>query len=157
MKFPWERLAEQLRTELGELGGLIRLLELNHGQEQHTDAFSQAQIEAALDSQAAALRACRIRREKILRAYFPAGGLSRRTVLPEKILEEVAPEARPLIQALSEEIGRLDEQFHWLARGLPAAAQRKLDHILKSPGRPPTAPMPKQRAEGSCLPVNGGY
>ncbi len=153
MKFLWERLAEHLRTELGELGGLLRLVELYQVQEAQDEPFTRLQTEAALDAQAAALRACRIRRLKITADFLPATETSLPTIINGRILEEVTPDARPLLQALSEEIERLDQQFHELARGLPAATQRKLEQILKIPPPAPKTPL-KRPAAGPCLPAN---
>ncbi|HTQ30069.1 MAG TPA: hypothetical protein VMI53_02565 [Opitutaceae bacterium] len=151
MNFPWERFAEDLRTEMGELGGLVRLLELHYEQEPKGGAADETDIETELGAQAVAVQACRSKREKMVESFLPADKLSYHLILPGDILEQVTPEARPLLQALSEEIERLDEYFHRLARGLPAAARQKLDQILRSP----VSSLPKSRP--ADLPVNSGF
>ena len=153
MRFLWERLADDLRTELGELGGLVRLLELRPGQEPEPPE----KIEAHLSTQAAAVHSCREHREKIMAPFLSTDEFFRPTLLSKKIWEEVAPEARPLILALSEEVERLDEQFYALARTLPVATQEKLSHIMGPPYRPAKMSGSQQRAEGSFLPVHGGH
>ncbi|HZP59649.1 MAG TPA: hypothetical protein VFB27_04935 [Opitutaceae bacterium] len=140
MKFPWERLAEDLRTELGELGGLLRLVERHYAMEPQPDAPPTPEIESKLEAQAAAVQACRFKRGKMLETFTPASRFPAHLILPATMMEEVAPDARPLLQALSEEVERLDEQFHRLARGLPVATQQKLENILCAPD--PALPKP---------------
>jgi hypothetical protein len=131
MKFSWERLAEHLRTELGELGGLIRLLELRRERELKRVPAALAEFEAALVAQATAVQTSRRMRENTLRTFPHVRRLPARTI-PEGLLKEVEPEAQPLIQALGEEIERLDGRLHRLLRRLPAANQRKLREVMKS-------------------------
>ena len=153
MKLPWERLAEHLRAELGELGGLIRLLELQRESKLSRDAVAPRGFETDLSMQAAAVRRSRTKREKILLDFLPAHGASHR-MISSRVLEEVAPEARPLIQALSEEVERLNEHLHRLVRRLPAATQRKLHHIMKSSRQAPGFSAAKQRT-GQAVSANG--
>ncbi len=131
MKFSWERLADHLRSELGELGGLIRLLELRREGELKRAMALPGGFEATLVAQAAAVQTSRLAREKTLQAFPHAHYLPGRAI-PEGFLKEVAPEAQPLIQALGEEIEQLDGRLHRLVRRLPAAKQRKLRSVMKS-------------------------
>lgn len=106
MKILWENIAECLRHEAGEYGRLLHLIEEQQRLIFKRDAEAVLQLSNSIQSQADVLEDCRRRREQVAGAFAQANGRppeqSLRTLLPL-----VAPEGRPLLEALIGEINRL--------------------------------------------------
>ncbi|MBC7365855.1 MAG: flagellar protein FlgN [Undibacterium sp.] len=106
MKSPWEFIAESLRAELADYGGLLHLFEQQQRSLFARDADSVLSISLAIETQARALSTCRSRREEIVASFAvrndrPAGSTLR------SLLPFIDIDARPLIEALIDEVNHL--------------------------------------------------
>lgn len=106
MKTPWQPLAEILRAELAEYGELLRLFEAQQHSlfERHpSDVLRYA---GEIEAQALRLSECRARREKAV-AEFATGLGQPGTSTLRSLLPLIEPEARPLLEALVNEVNAL--------------------------------------------------
>ncbi len=122
MKNLWENIAECLRTEAGEYGRLLRLIEEQQQVIFKRDAEAVLRLSNAIQDQADVLEDCRRRRERIAAQFAEANGRPPAQSL-RLLLPLVAPEGRPLLEALVGEINRL---VHRVRRAM------RLNHRLLS-------------------------
>ena len=106
MTITWEYLADCLRRELADYGGLLHLLELQQTSLFDRDARAVLGLSAAIEKQARNVAGCRERREQAV-ASFAAQHHEPRTSTLRALLPHVAPDARPLLEALIAEVNAL--------------------------------------------------
>lgn len=102
----WEFIAECLRAELADYGGLLHLFEAQQRSLFDRDAANVLRLASEIEGHARALAESRSHREQVVAAFAeehdrPASS-SLRSLLPF-----VAPDARPLIEALINEVNAL--------------------------------------------------
>lgn len=102
----WEFIAECLRAELAEYGGLLRLFE---EQQQHLfnrDASAVLRLANEIETHARALSESRARRERAVAEFATSCGRPSTSSL-RSLLPEIEPAARPLLEALINEVNAL--------------------------------------------------
>jgi flagellar biosynthesis/type III secretory pathway chaperone len=106
MKTHWEFIAECLRQELADYGGLLHLFETQ--QRALFDRNPDAVLDCAsqIDRQAAALATCRDRREQAVAAFAVTQNRPATSTL-RSLLPLIESEARPLLEALINEVNSL--------------------------------------------------
>lgn len=106
MKAHWELIAEALRTELADYGGLLGLFEQQQRSLFARDAESVLTVGLAIETQARTLSACRRRREEIVASFALRHDRPANSTL-RSLLPLIDAAARPLIEALIDEVNRL--------------------------------------------------
>lgn len=106
MNTPWEFIAERLRDELADYGGLLRLFEEQQRALFDRDADAVLRLAADIESHARTVAESRCRREQAVAAFAeqhdrPATA-SLRSMLPL-----IEADARPLLEALINEVNTL--------------------------------------------------
>ena len=122
----WQQLAECLRTELADYGGLLALFE-----EQQRALFSRhanevLRLSTEIEGQARAVQSSRQRREDAVAAYATGLGQPPAATL-RSLLPFVAAEARPLLEALIDEVNHL---IHRVRREVSFTVTRSSDSTL---------------------------
>src|SRR4249919_3480446 len=102
----WKRIADCLREELAEYGGLLSLFEAQQHALTHRNPHIVLRHGNAISAFARSLARCRLRREKAVEAFalehHRAPGSTLRSLLPL-----VDADARPLLEALVDETNHL--------------------------------------------------
>jgi flagellar biosynthesis/type III secretory pathway chaperone len=111
----WQSLADGLRTELAEYGALLGLFE-----EQQKNLFAREAAEVlrlahAIEAQAHTLQTCRREREQRVSSFALAHGQPARATL-RSLLPFCEAAARPLIEALIDEVNRLLHRVRRVSR-----------------------------------------
>jgi flagellar biosynthesis/type III secretory pathway chaperone len=106
MKTHWEPIVSSLREELAEYGGLLHLFDGQQRALFDRDAEAVLLQATLIESQSRTLADCRLRREKVVAAFAVELGRPANSTL-RSLLPLVAAEARPLLEALIDEINRL--------------------------------------------------
>jgi flagellar biosynthesis/type III secretory pathway chaperone len=102
----WEFIAECLRAELADYGGLLQLFEQQQQGLFNRDADAVLRLAGEIEAQARALGDCRSRRESAVASLAESCGRPRSSSL-RSLLPEIEPDARPLLEALINEINAL--------------------------------------------------
>lgn len=111
----WQVIAESLRAEIAEFGGLLRLFEQQQQALFARDPETVLRLSAEIEAQARALNDCRQRREQLVADY--AVGLDQpATATLRSLLPFVDADARPLLDALINEVNRLIHRVRRLTR-----------------------------------------
>lgn len=106
MKSHWEIIAEALRAELADYGGLLHLFEQQQRSIFARDADSVLSISLAIEPQARALAATREHREEVVASFAMSNGRPANSTL-RSLLSFIALAARPLVEALIDEVNHL--------------------------------------------------
>lgn len=111
----WEFIAECLRRELADYGGLLRLFE-----QQQQFLFDRApeavlRLAGEIEQQARALSECRSRRERVVAEFAAAHGQPETSAL-RHLLPFIEVTARPLIEALINEVNTLLHRVRRVSR-----------------------------------------
>src|SRR5882724_3783158 len=106
MSTPWEKIADGLRAELADYGGLLHLFEEQQRGLFARDADLVLQLSTAIESQALLLATNRCHREQLVAEFAATEGLPSTTTL-RALLPRFEPFARPLLEALIDEVNRL--------------------------------------------------
>ncbi|MEO6874933.1 MAG: flagellar protein FlgN [Opitutaceae bacterium] len=106
MTISWEYIADCLRHELADYGGLLHVFELQQRSLFDRDAQAVLGLSAAIEKQARQVTLCRERREQAVSDFAAQNGQPRNSTL-RGMLPLVAPVARPLLQALIDEVNAL--------------------------------------------------
>jgi len=115
MKSHWENIADCLRQELADYGGLLHLFEQQQQALFARDADGVLGHVAAIEEQAQAIAGCRARREAAVAAFAVVHGQPSAATL-RSLLPLVASEARPLLEALASEVNRLIHRVRQTSR-----------------------------------------
>ena len=102
----WQLIAEALRLELAEYGELLRLFELQQQSLFAREPDAVLQLGTQIEDQARMLQDCRTRREQAVATFAKRVGQPGTTTV-RGLLEFVEVEARPLLEALVNEINHL--------------------------------------------------
>ena len=106
MKSHWELIAESLRAELADYGGLLHLFEQQQRSLFARDADAVLSVGIAIESQARTLSTCRSRREEIVASFALRNNRPANSTL-RSLLTFIDLDARPLIEALIDEVNHL--------------------------------------------------
>jgi flagellar biosynthesis/type III secretory pathway chaperone len=111
----WQLIADALRQEIAEYGGLLHLFE----QQQHflfrRDADAVLRLSTEIEAHVAALHECRRNREAAVAAFATANAQSPASTL-RSLLPFFAAEVRPLLEALISEINVLIHRVRRVSR-----------------------------------------
>lgn len=102
----WQLIAESLRQELVEYGALLHLFEQQQQGLFARDADAVLRLGGEIEGQARILQDCRHRREQAVASFAKRVGEPGTTTI-RGLLPHVEPEARPLLEALVNEINHL--------------------------------------------------
>lgn len=106
MSTPWEQIADSLRTELADYGGLLHLFEEQQRCLLERSAVEVLEVTVSIEGQARDLAVNRSKRERLVAEFAVEQGLPSTTSL-RSILPRIEPDARPLLEALIDEVNRL--------------------------------------------------
>lgn len=102
----WQLIADSLREELAEYGGLLALFEQQQQALLSRDADSVLRLAGEIEDQARILTDCRLRRERASASLATALGFAPDATL-RSLLPQIEPDARPLLEALINEVNHL--------------------------------------------------
>ena len=102
----WEFIADRLRQELADYGGLLHLFEQQQRSLFDRDPEAVIHFSGEIVAQARVLAECRVRREQAVVAFAAERGQPETSSL-RSLLPLSAGEARPLIEALINEVNAL--------------------------------------------------
>ena len=106
MNTPWEFIAECLRAELADYGGLLHLFENQQRALFERDADTVLNLANEIEAHARALAESRCRREEAVAAFAEQHGRPMNTSL-RAMLPLIEADARPLLEALINEVNLL--------------------------------------------------
>lgn len=106
MSITWEFIAERLREELADYGGLLHLFEEQQRSLFERDADAVLRIANEIEAQARAVAESRQRRESAVAAFAAGHGRPENTPL-RSLLDVIDAAARPLLEALIKEVNLL--------------------------------------------------
>ncbi len=122
----WQKIAECLRQELAEYGELLRLFEQQQEHLFARDADSVLRVGGLIEDQARILQDCRHRREDTVATFATTVSLPRNTTL-RSLLPHVESTARPLLEALINEVNHLLHRVRRTSRHNHAVLSRTLE------------------------------
>jgi flagellar biosynthesis/type III secretory pathway chaperone len=102
----WQLVADALRQELVEYGSLLNLFEQQQESLFNRDADAVLRLGGQIEEQVHQLHDCREQREASVRQLAASLGLTGTTTL-RALLARVEPDARPLLEALVNEVNHL--------------------------------------------------
>jgi hypothetical protein len=102
----WEPIADCLRAELADYGGLLHLFEEQQRGLFERNAGDVLELSTAIEGQARDLATNRSERERLVADLALAHGLPSTTTL-RALLPRIDADARPLLEALIDEVNRL--------------------------------------------------
>jgi len=115
MTITWEYIADCLRRELADYGGLLHLFELQQRSLFDRDPQAVLGLSATIEKQARNVADCRERREQAVADFAAQQGEPRNRTL-RSLLPHIAAEARPLIEALIDEVNALLHRVRKVSR-----------------------------------------
>ena len=126
MNNAWELIANCLRDELQEYGGLVGLFEEQQGALFRRDANGVLASVSAIEAQARSAAERRTRRELVVREFALSHARSGDSTL-RALLDCMPAEVRPMIEALIDEINRLVHRARRSARQNTLLLQRAIE------------------------------
>jgi flagellar biosynthesis/type III secretory pathway chaperone len=115
MSTHWESIAECLRAELADYGGLLQLFEEKQRRIFDRDADNVLRLSNEIDEVARSVGGCRSRREQAVAAFAAANGQPATTTL-HAMLPLIEADARPLLDALITEVNTLLQRVRRVSR-----------------------------------------
>ncbi|MEO5958831.1 MAG: flagellar protein FlgN [Opitutaceae bacterium] len=106
MKIHWEFIAECLRAELADYGGLLHLFESQQASLFNRDADRVLELANEIEAQSRSVAGSRCNREQAVAAFAEAHGRPSTTTL-RAMLPQIEADARPLLEALMNEVNAL--------------------------------------------------
>lgn len=106
MSAPWEMIADCLRAELADYGGLLNLFEEQQRCLLERNPTVVLELSTSIEAQARELAINRTRREQLVAEFALGQGLPSTTTL-RALLPRIESDARPLLEALIDEVNRL--------------------------------------------------
>jgi hypothetical protein len=138
MSARWEQIADCLREEIAEYGGLLHLFEVQQLALSNRDGGSVLRHGNAINALARKLTDCRTRRDKVVEAFATRHGSPPSSSL-RSLLPLIKPDARPLLEALVDEtshllrrVRRASRRNHALLAGAATLQQETLQ-LLRTP------------------------
>jgi hypothetical protein len=111
----WETIANCLRAELADYGGLLHLFEETQRYLFERDPDNVLRVTHEIEEMSRSVEGCRTRREEAVAAFARANGLPPTTTL-RKMLPLVEADARPLLEALISEVNTLVHRVRRISR-----------------------------------------
>lgn len=115
MSISWEFIADCLRHELADYGGLLHLFELQQRSLFDRDPQAVMSIGVTIEGQARSVAVCRCRREQAVADFAEQHGQPRSSTL-RSLLPYVESDARPLLEALIDEVNSLLHRVRRISR-----------------------------------------
>ena len=115
MNHDWNEIADLLRQELAEYGGLLHAFEQQEGAVLAADPERVLRLNADIESQVIVLKDCRTRREEAVAGFAAACGQPRSTTL-RALLPRFPAEVQPLLEALIKEVNVLIHRVRRVSR-----------------------------------------
>ncbi|MDI1247721.1 MAG: flagellar protein FlgN [Lacunisphaera sp.] len=115
MNQDWTIIADRLRQEVVEYGGLLQLFGQQEEALYQRDADGVLRLSSAIEQQVLALHDFRRRREEAVAAFATAHGCPATATL-RSLLPQFAPAVRPLIEALLNEVNVLVHRVRRMSR-----------------------------------------
>jgi flagellar biosynthesis/type III secretory pathway chaperone len=126
MNLPWQPIADDLRAELGGYGDLLRLFEEQRRLLFARDPEAVLRLSDQIQEHVAGLdRTRRLREARVAECAAAAG--QPRTASLRSLLPAFAPEARPLLQALIDEVNVLIRRVRQVSRHNHTLLQRAVE------------------------------
>lgn len=122
----WQKIAECLRAELAEYGELLRLFEQQQEHLFARDADAVLHVGGLIEDQAHILQGCRRHREETVATFAASLSLPRNSTL-RSLLPQVEASARPLLEALINEVNHLLHRVRRTSRHNHAVLSRTLE------------------------------
>jgi flagellar biosynthesis/type III secretory pathway chaperone len=131
----WELIAERLRTELADYGGLLHLFEAQQRSLFSRDPESVLRFAMEIEAQARSIAQSRSRREEAVAAFAEENGRPGTSSL-RALLPLIESDARPLLEALVSEVNlllhrvrRVSRHNHTLLARAVEMHQETLEHL----------------------------
>ncbi len=115
MTTTWEFIADCLRQELADYGGLLHLFEQQQCSLFDRDPNAVMGLGAAIEEQARRVATVRARREEAVAAFATEHGQPRHSTL-RALLPQIEAAARPLLEALIDEVNALLHRVRRISR-----------------------------------------
>lgn len=112
---PWEFIAECLRRELADYGGLLRLFEQQQQFLFARDPEAVLRLAGEIEQQARLLAECRSRREQVVAEFATSHGHPENAAL-RSLLPLIEANAQPLLEALINEVNALLHRVRRVSR-----------------------------------------
>lgn len=122
----WQSIAESLRQELTEYGALLSLFEQQQECLFKRDPDAVLRLGGEIEGQAHILQDCRARREQAVASFATSVGAAANATL-RSLLPHVESDARPLLEALINEINVLLHRVRRTSRHNHALLSRTLE------------------------------
>ncbi|MCX6945756.1 MAG: flagellar protein FlgN [Verrucomicrobiota bacterium] len=106
MTISWEFIADCLRQELADYGGLLHLFEQQQRRLFERDPHAVMSLGGVIEEQARSVAGCRLRREQAVASLAMELGQPRQSTL-RSLLPHIERSARPLLEALIGEVNAL--------------------------------------------------
>jgi len=126
MKTHWEFIAECLRHELAEYGGLLSLFEAQQRSLFDRNPDAVLQLASEIENQTRTLAECRDRREQAVAAFAVANHRPATSTL-RSLLPLITADARPLLEALINEVNALLHRVRRVSRHNHMLLSRTVD------------------------------
>jgi hypothetical protein len=126
MNHLWKNIADCLRAEVAEYGGLLHLFEQQQRCLFGREADGVLKLSTEIEAQVARLHDCRTHREQAVVDFAAAHGHPAGATL-RSMLASVEAEARPLIEALIDEVNRLIHRTRRITRHNHALLARAVE------------------------------
>jgi hypothetical protein len=152
MSKPWELIAQCLRAELADYGGLLHLFEAQQRSAAGRDSKAVLNFAREIEAQARVAAHSRHRREEAVIAFAEESGRPGKSPL-RSMMTLIEPDARPLLEALIAEVNlvshrvrRASQQNHTLLAHAVDVYQDILQHLR------PDRPRARTRSGGGGSP-----
>ena len=126
MNSDWQPIAEALRHEIAEYGGLLNLFEDQQRCIFQRDAEGILAINLGIEAQVSTLQDCRRAREQAVAAFAEARGQARTSTL-RSLLPLFLAEVRPLLEALIDQVNVLIHRVRRVSRHNQALLARSIE------------------------------
>jgi flagellar biosynthesis/type III secretory pathway chaperone len=115
MNHDWNQIADLLRQELAEYGGLLHAFEQQEHAVLASDPERVLRLNTDIEAQVIVLKDCRNRREDAVAAFAAACGQPRSSTL-RSLLPRFPDDVRPLLEALMNEVNVLIHRVRRVSR-----------------------------------------
>ncbi|MDB6094006.1 MAG: hypothetical protein JWM32_1568 [Verrucomicrobia bacterium] len=115
MTITWQFIAECLRHELADYGGLLHLFEHQQRSLFERDPQAVMTVGATIEGQARSIAVCRLRREQAVADFAEQNQRPRNSTL-RALLPLIEADARPLLEALIDEVNSLLHRVRRVSR-----------------------------------------
>jgi flagellar biosynthesis/type III secretory pathway chaperone len=135
MSIHWQQIADHLRAELADYGGLLHLMETQQRSLFDRDAATVLRCAGEIEAQTRAAGESRVRREQVVSSFATERGQAAGSTL-RSLLPLIEADARPLLEALIAEVNllihrvrRTGRHNHTLLARAVESHQETLQHL----------------------------